>query len=245
MVQSDACQSMSRRDQPRSPFSFHSYVCRLHPPCCRYGLCVWSTGVGPTPFTTSLPFAKTPKGRLAVDEFLRLAAPPLDGVRPPGAPGPGPSSPEQVAMTADEEPSGPRGPWHGCEAVEGVYALGDCCANVDAPLPALAQVFADVVRAMCQECVVPIKSDLRSQMECVVFHQYDDRWRSSRAGTLLGCSTKRPRGVVPTRPPLLPTGTWGRWPPWGERRRCWNWVRRGASLACAGLRAGWRGGRPT
>lgn len=27
-----------------------------------YGLCVWSTGVGPTDFTTSLPFAKTPKG---------------------------------------------------------------------------------------------------------------------------------------------------------------------------------------
>lgn len=111
-----------------------------------YGLCVWSTGVGPTPFVTSLPFAKTPKGRLAVDEFLRLAAPPMgevgaDGqVRGPGSPGPGPSSPEQVAMTADEEPSGPQGPWHGCEAVPGVYALGDCCANVDAPLPALAQV---------------------------------------------------------------------------------------------------------
>lgn len=27
-----------------------------------FGLCVWSTGVGPTDFTTSLPFAKTPKG---------------------------------------------------------------------------------------------------------------------------------------------------------------------------------------
>ncbi len=24
-----------------------------------YGLCIWSTGVGPTPFTISLPFAKT------------------------------------------------------------------------------------------------------------------------------------------------------------------------------------------
>jgi hypothetical protein len=29
-----------------------------------FGLCVWSTGVGPTEFTTSLPFAKTPKGDL-------------------------------------------------------------------------------------------------------------------------------------------------------------------------------------
>lgn len=27
-----------------------------------YGLCIWSTGVGPTPFTLSLPFAKTVVG---------------------------------------------------------------------------------------------------------------------------------------------------------------------------------------
>eukprot|EP00887_Chlorella_sp_A99_P006679 scaffold3.g6679.t1 len=40
-----------------------------------YGLCVWSTGVGPTPFTLSLPFAKTSRGRLAVDDRLRVLAP--------------------------------------------------------------------------------------------------------------------------------------------------------------------------
>lgn len=33
-----------------------------------FGLCIWSTGVGPTPFTLSLPFAKTKVGRIAVGE---------------------------------------------------------------------------------------------------------------------------------------------------------------------------------
>jgi NADH:ubiquinone reductase (non-electrogenic) len=37
-----------------------------------YGLLVWSTGVGPTPFITSLPFAKARDGRLEVDEYLRV-----------------------------------------------------------------------------------------------------------------------------------------------------------------------------
>jgi hypothetical protein len=37
-----------------------------------FGMCVWSTGVGPTPFTNTLAFAKTSKGRLAVDRFLRV-----------------------------------------------------------------------------------------------------------------------------------------------------------------------------
>jgi NADH:ubiquinone reductase (non-electrogenic) len=37
-----------------------------------YGLCVWSTGVGPTEFTTGLPFARTSRGRIAVDEQLRV-----------------------------------------------------------------------------------------------------------------------------------------------------------------------------
>ena len=41
-----------------------------------FGLCVWSTGVGPTNFISSLPFAKTARGRIAVDEFLRVLAPP-------------------------------------------------------------------------------------------------------------------------------------------------------------------------
>ncbi len=41
-----------------------------------FGLCIWSTGVGPTAFTLSLPFAKTQVGRLAVDDRLRVLAPP-------------------------------------------------------------------------------------------------------------------------------------------------------------------------
>jgi NADH dehydrogenase FAD-containing subunit len=36
-----------------------------------FGLCIWSTGVGPTPFTLSLPFAKTKVGRIAVGEWTQ------------------------------------------------------------------------------------------------------------------------------------------------------------------------------
>eukprot|EP00775_Hariotina_reticulata_P010169 gene10167-10329_t len=41
-----------------------------------FGLCIWSTGVGPTPFTLSLPFAKTKVGRIAVDSYQRVLVPP-------------------------------------------------------------------------------------------------------------------------------------------------------------------------
>lgn len=37
-----------------------------------YGMAVWSTGVGPTTFTTGLPFAKTAKGRIAIDGQMRV-----------------------------------------------------------------------------------------------------------------------------------------------------------------------------
>ena len=37
-----------------------------------YGMAVWSTGVGPTTFTTGLPFAKTAKGRIAIDGQMRI-----------------------------------------------------------------------------------------------------------------------------------------------------------------------------
>lgn len=33
--------------------------------------------MGPTPFTLSLPFAKTKVGRIAVDGYMRVLAPPL------------------------------------------------------------------------------------------------------------------------------------------------------------------------
>ncbi|GMH42376.1 hypothetical protein BSKO_10295 [Bryopsis sp. KO-2023] len=98
-----------------------------------YGLCVWSTGVGPTPFVMSLPFAKTDRGRLAVDEFMRVMTPkngqplhadegekmkvPMEGLK------------EAMANCSKSlEPS------------REVYALGDCSAHTDVPLPALAQV---------------------------------------------------------------------------------------------------------
>ncbi|RLN24491.1 hypothetical protein C2845_PM07G27400 [Panicum miliaceum] len=37
-----------------------------------YGLLVWSTGVGASPFVKSLPFPKSPGGRIGVDEWLRV-----------------------------------------------------------------------------------------------------------------------------------------------------------------------------
>jgi hypothetical protein len=37
-----------------------------------FGLCVWSTGVGPTAFIESLPFAKTNVGRLAVNAHMQV-----------------------------------------------------------------------------------------------------------------------------------------------------------------------------
>uniref|UniRef100_A0A5B7AAP4 Internal alternative NAD(P)H-ubiquinone oxidoreductase A1, mitochondrial n=1 Tax=Davidia involucrata TaxID=16924 RepID=A0A5B7AAP4_DAVIN len=37
-----------------------------------YGLLVWSTGVGPSPFVNSLELPKAPGGRIGVDEWLRL-----------------------------------------------------------------------------------------------------------------------------------------------------------------------------
>lgn len=37
-----------------------------------YGLLVWSTGVGPSPFVKSLYFPKSPGGRIGVDDWLRI-----------------------------------------------------------------------------------------------------------------------------------------------------------------------------
>ena len=61
-----------------------------------YGLCVWSTGVGPTDFTTSLPFAKSAKGRIAVDDTLRVLVHPQDD-----QPAPGPTTPADVGAPAE------------------------------------------------------------------------------------------------------------------------------------------------
>ncbi|KAL2623386.1 hypothetical protein R1flu_003591 [Riccia fluitans] len=37
-----------------------------------YGLLVWSTGVGPSAFVKSLPFEKSPGGRIGIDDYLRV-----------------------------------------------------------------------------------------------------------------------------------------------------------------------------
>eukprot|EP00877_Chromochloris_zofingiensis_P007537 jgi/Chrzof1/3036/Cz12g09060.t1 len=103
-----------------------------------YGLCIWSTGVGPTPFTLSLPFAKTPVGRLAIDGYLRVLAPHKEDesghVRGEGEA----VAPKGKVTVLTEESQGASPSKY--DVVPDVYALGDCCANTDAPLPALAQV---------------------------------------------------------------------------------------------------------
>ncbi len=98
----------------------------------------------PTPHTpnthTHHPQPHTPQttqGRLAVDEYMRLMTPPPDQ---PTNPQNTPIPASQITMTTDEHPSGSQGPLEGCTVVPDVYALGDCCANVDKPLPPLAQV---------------------------------------------------------------------------------------------------------
>ena len=108
---------------------------------------VWSTGVGPTPLTLALPFSKTPIGRLAVDGQLRvLREPPLSegeaaaGAAPPLREGDRPPPPQAATsiLAVGDEASQPRP--SRLVPVPGIYALGDCCADVDRPLPALAQV---------------------------------------------------------------------------------------------------------
>ncbi|CAD7695202.1 unnamed protein product [Ostreobium quekettii] len=95
-----------------------------------YGLCVWSTGVGPTPFVSAMPFVKTSQGRLAVDDRLRVMVPPKGTALP---------DVDVVSMTADETLH-IAGSEEELEPVDGVYGLGDCSANPANPLPALAQV---------------------------------------------------------------------------------------------------------
>eukprot|EP00891_Asterochloris_glomerata_P000602 jgi/Astpho2/602/fgenesh1_pg.00013_%23_29_t len=119
-------------------------VKEVHPKHCKltngeemdFGLAVWSTGVGPTKFTTSLNFAKTAKGRIAVDSSLRV----LQAARSPGAEEQ-PRRPEDVETDGRSETREPgEAAPEQLTPVSRIYALGDCCANPDKPLPALAQV---------------------------------------------------------------------------------------------------------
>lgn len=64
-------------------------------PC---GLLLWSAGNGPTELVRSLPFLKNAKGRILIDDHLRVSG------------------------------------------SENIYALGDCAASADNPLPETAQV---------------------------------------------------------------------------------------------------------
>jgi len=137
-----------------------------------FGCCVWSTGVGPTEFTLGLPFRKTGRGRIAVDDYLRVFQPAtaadeaVEGRKEPKTMAdvsieedPKVKSREEEAIlgggggsgvTAAPTSSLPSSPSsssssssslsHTIEVIPGVYALGDCSANNEKPLPALAQV---------------------------------------------------------------------------------------------------------
>uniref|UniRef100_A0A383VNM9 NADH:ubiquinone reductase (non-electrogenic) n=1 Tax=Tetradesmus obliquus TaxID=3088 RepID=A0A383VNM9_TETOB len=136
-----------------------------------FGLCIWSTGVGPTPFTLSLPFAKTKVGRIAVDGYMRVLAPPLQQGQAGHVRGEGeavgvtgqvtPLTKEHSTEVSDLfDPAKASGAAAAAAAqspsssssstttttianlrpVPHIYALGDCCATTDSPLPPLAQV---------------------------------------------------------------------------------------------------------
>ena len=100
--------------------------------------------MGPTPFTLSLPFSKTGKRRIAVDDRLRVLMPPAVGAdgraRSASEPPPGPHALADVSILQEESSAEGGAATSLGDPVSGVYALGDCCANEDAPLPALAQV---------------------------------------------------------------------------------------------------------
>ncbi|WIA14591.1 hypothetical protein OEZ85_003105 [Tetradesmus obliquus] len=135
-----------------------------------FGLCIWSTGVGPTPFTLSLPFAKTKVGRIAVDGYMRVLAPPLQQGQAGHVRGEGeavgvtgqvtpltkehstevsdlfdPAKASGAAAAAAQSPSSSSSTTTtttiaNLRPVPHIYALGDCCATTDSPLPPLAQV---------------------------------------------------------------------------------------------------------
>lgn len=98
-----------------------------------FGLCIWSTGVGPTPFTKSLPFAMTSTGRISIDDFLRvLAHKKADATGTPIEP---PSAPKPTLLTQDTKVTDVN-----LEVVPDVFSMGDCAANGKGPLPPVAQV---------------------------------------------------------------------------------------------------------
>lgn len=107
-------------------------------------------------------------------------------------------------MRQDEEDTDQHRDW---QPVEGIYALGDCCAQAENPLPALAQVGRGVKgaalaagaaqpskqapacalfrrqgsRALPGACVASAGNPCKF---CVPFNR---RWRSSRASTWRAC----------------------------------------------------------
>ena len=86
----------------------------------KFGALVWSTGIEQVPLVKNAPrnIAKTPQGRLKVDEYLRVLQS---------------SAAKNDSNIPGETPLTPV--CGGC-----VFAMGDCAADSGKPLPALAQV---------------------------------------------------------------------------------------------------------
>lgn len=172
-----------------------------------YGLCIWSTGVGPTQFVLSLPFAKTPRGRLAVDDRLRVLMPPK--LRPnghvwaDGEKGPGPQTMKEVSMRQDEEDTEQHRDW---QPVDGIYALGDCCAQAESPLPALAQVAEQQGRYLAR-----VLNAQAGQLEAAEAQPFQYRHLGSMA-SIGGTSAVLELGDA--KKPLLSWGGFTSWVAW-------------------------------
>ncbi|KAL6749899.1 pyridine nucleotide-disulfide oxidoreductase-domain-containing protein [Haematococcus lacustris] len=141
-----------------------------------FGLCIWSTGVGPTPFIQSLPFAKTSHGRLAVDSQLRVLAASTAVPDSPPTPTAGSSFVQTatskqdikaVNMLTDESRLGKAE----AHLVPHVYALGDCCATPENPLPALAQVAEQQGRYLAKELNAQAQATLHAAAKRPAGHQ--------------------------------------------------------------------------
>ncbi|KAJ9514051.1 hypothetical protein QJQ45_021142 [Haematococcus lacustris] len=181
-----------------------------------FGLCIWSTGVGPTPFIQSLPFAKTSHGRLAVDSQLRVLAASTAVPDSPPTPTAG-SSFVQTATSKQDIKASHRGladtamnmltdesRLGKAEAhlVPDVYALGDCCATPDNPLPALAQAR--------EPCGQPhLRQTLAGQRLWVAEQQgrYLAKELNAQAQATLHAATKRPAGHQTSTPTPAPAAS--------------------------------------
>ena len=86
-------------------------------------------------------------------------------------------------MVTDEEPSALCPPG---QPLDNVYALGDCCADLDRPLPALAQAGGASATGHTRATVAGLQDPDIGHLEpphALLAAPALNRWRSSRVGT--------------------------------------------------------------